>query len=199
MSNKALRAGFTYADIKLRSVRVLLTKYDKCRLCRIGESIQYEVKMRYSRQNMILELISQNEIETQDKLAAMLKAEGFNVTQATISRDIKELQLIKVLTASGKYKYSVSNRTDAPISNRFVRIFRETVISMVSAKNLMIVKTLPGCGGATAEAIDNLGMRHIVGTVGGDNTVLVIVDDDENVPEISALFNGLIQPRQSEQ
>ena len=109
--------------------------------------------MRYSRQNKILEIISNNEIETQEKLAAMLKSEGFDVTQATISRDIKELQLIKVLSSTGKYKYAVSTQQNAPISDRFVKIFRETITSFASAHNLIIIKTLSGCGAAAGEAI----------------------------------------------
>ena len=96
--------------------------------------------MRYSRQNKILEIISNNEIETQEKLAAMLKSEGFDVTQATISRDIKELQLIKVLSSTGKYKYAVSTQQNAPISDRFVKIFRETITSFASAHNLIIIQ-----------------------------------------------------------
>ena len=151
--------------------------------------------MRYSRQNKILELIKNNEIETQDKLASMLRDEGFEVTQATISRDIKELQLIKVLTGSGKYKYAVSKRSDAPISDRFVKIFRETIISCRSAHNLILIKTLSGCGGAAGEAVDNIGLTHIVGTVAGDNTMLVVVDDEENVPEIMDLFDRMLKSR----
>ena len=149
--------------------------------------------MRYSRQNKILELISRYEIETQDKLAALLRDEGFEVTQATISRDIKELQLVKVLAPSGKYKYAVSQQTDAPISDRFVRIFRETVLSFASAKNLLLIRTLSGCGSAAAEAIDNIGIPYVVGTVAGDNTVLVVVKDDEYVDELTDMFKGMIR------
>ena len=148
--------------------------------------------MRYSRQNKILELISSNEIETQDKLAAMLKEEGFEVTQATISRDIKELQLIKVLSASGKYKYAVSARQDAPISDRFVKIFRETITSFASAQNLIVIKTLSGCGPAAGEAVDCIVLPHVVGSVAGDNTLLLVVDKEENVEEILAIFNDML-------
>ncbi|MBQ3281387.1 MAG: arginine repressor [Eubacterium sp.] len=151
--------------------------------------------MRYSRQNKILELIKNNEIETQDKLASMLRDEGFEVTQATISRDIKELQLIKVLTGSGKYKYAVSKRSDAPISDRFVKIFRETIISCKSSHNLILIKTLSGCGGAAGEAVDNIGLTHIVGTVAGDNTMLVVVDEEENVADIMDLFDRMLRSR----
>lgn len=148
--------------------------------------------MRYSRQNKILELISNNEIETQEKLAQMLKEEGFDVTQATISRDIKELQLIKVLSNSGKYKYAVSAQQDAPISDRFVKIFRETITSFASAQNLIIIKTLSGCGAAAGEAIDCIGLPHVVGSVAGDNTLLMVIDHEENVEEILAIFNKML-------
>ncbi|MDD5922511.1 MAG: arginine repressor [Eubacteriales bacterium] len=148
--------------------------------------------MRYPRQNKILELINRYEIETQDKLAAMLKDEGFDVTQATISRDIKELQLVKVLAPSGRYKYAESKQTDGPITKRFIHIFRETVLSISPAKNLLLIKTLSGCGGAAGEAIDNLGIAHMVGTVGGDNTVLVILEDDKYAPEIMTKLNSML-------
>ncbi len=148
--------------------------------------------MRYSRQNKILELIANNEIETQEKLAGMLRDEGFDVTQATISRDIKELQLVKVLSASGKYKYAVSTRHDAPISDRFIKIFRETIISFASAQNLIVVKTLSGCGPAAGEAVDSIGLPHVVGTIAGDNTLLMIIDREENVEDILSIFNNML-------
>ncbi len=154
--------------------------------------------MRYPRQNKILELISNNEIETQEKLAAMLKEEGFEVTQATVSRDIKDLQLIKVLAASGKYKYAVSSRHDAPISDRFVKIFRETITSFASAQNLIVIKTLSGCGPAAGEAIDCIDLPHVVGSVAGDNTLLLVVDKEENVEEILSIFNNMLIMREKE-
>ena len=155
--------------------------------------------MRYSRQNKILELINTYEIETQDKLAAMLRKNGFEVTQATISRDIKELQLVKVLSPTGKYKYAESMRFDAPITDRFVKIFRETVLSISGAKNLLLVKTLSGCGGAAGEAIDNLGIDHIIGTVGGDNTVLVITEDDCYSADIMKELQEMLKSGKPEQ
>ena len=151
--------------------------------------------MRYSRQNKILELIANNEIETQERLASMLRDEGFNVTQATISRDIKELQLVKILSNSGRYKYAVGAQQDTPISDRFVKIFRETITSFASAKNLIVIKTLSGCGAAACEAIDNINIPHIVGSIAGDNTLLLIVDDDENVEEIMSIFNTLLNKK----
>ena len=151
--------------------------------------------MRYSRQNKILELITNNDIETQDKLVAMLKSEGFDVTQATISRDIKELQLIKTLSSSGKYKYAVSTNKDTPISDRFVKIFRQTVTSVDSSGNIIIVKTLSGCANAAGEAIDTSNMPHIKGSLAGDNTLLLIADDPENVPAIIDEFNKMLHTR----
>lgn len=151
--------------------------------------------MRYSRQNKILELIANNEIETQEKLVSMLRAQGFSVTQATISRDIKELQLVKVLSPSGKYKYAVSTQQDTPISDRFVKIFRETITSFSSAKNIIVIKTLSGCGPAAGEAIDNIGLPHVVGSVAGDNTLLMVVDDDEHVEDILSIFNNMLNKK----
>ena len=151
--------------------------------------------MRYSRQNKILDLIANNEIETQEKLASMLRAQGFNVTQATISRDIKELQLIKVLSNTGKYKYAVSTQQDTPISDRFVKIFRETITSFASAKNLIIIKTLSGCGAAAGEAIDNINLPHLVGSVAGDNTLLVVLDEEEHVEEVLSIFNSMLSKK----
>ena len=98
--------------------------------------------MRYSRQNKIIELITNNEIDTQEKLVTMLRECGYEVTQGTISRDIKELQLVKTLSSSGKYKYSVHKSQDLPVSDRFVKIFRETITSIDSSGNIIVVKTL---------------------------------------------------------
>ncbi len=148
--------------------------------------------MRYSRQNKIIELISNNEIDTQDKLVSMLKECGYEVTQATISRDIKELQLVKTLTSSGKYKYSVHKSQDLPVSDRFVKIFRETITSVDASGNIIVVKTLSGCANAAGEAIDTSNFDHIIGSLAGDNTLLLIADSPENVPEILEKFDKML-------
>ena len=148
--------------------------------------------MRLSRQNKILEIIRTNEVETQDQLLTLLRDAGYNVTQATVSRDIRELQLIKGQTKDGKYKYVSGNYDNRPISDRFIKIFRETTLSYASAQNLIVVKTLPGCSGAAGEAIDCLSLEHIVGSVAGDNTLLVIVDKEENVPYITTEFDKIL-------
>ena len=151
--------------------------------------------MRYSRQNKILEIISNYEVETQDRLQELLNEAGYNVTQATISRDIKELQLVKGLSKSGKYKYVAGNYQERPISDRFIKIFRETTLSWATAQNLIVVKTLSGCGNAAAEAIDCLELENGVGTVSGDNTMLIIVNNTENVKAITDKFESMINKK----
>ena len=137
--------------------------------------------MRLSRQNKILEIIKTNEVETQDQLLTLLREAGYTVTQATVSRDIRELQLIKGQSKDGKYKYIAGNYDNRPISDRFVKILKETTLSYAVAQNLIVLKTLSGCSGAAGEAIDCLSLEHIVGSISGDNNLLVIVDREENV------------------
>lgn len=147
--------------------------------------------MRHSRQNKLLELIADHEISTQDELVQMLENAGYKVTQATISRDIKELNIIKVLSPTGKYKYSVSPSNAGVVNNRFLKIFKETILSMQSSGNLILVKTLSGCGNAAAEAIDSLGIDHMLGCVAGDNTILIVTESEEYTQDIIEQFNQL--------
>ncbi len=148
--------------------------------------------MRYSRQNKIIEIITNQDVDTQERLASLLRESGFEVTQATISRDIKELQLVKTLSSRGKYKYAISNSKDLPVTDRFIKIFRETVLSIKSAGNIILIKTLAGCANAAGEAIDTSGVKHVVGSVAGDNTLMVLVDGAEFVPEILDEFEKIL-------
>ena len=148
--------------------------------------------MRLSRHNKILEIIASNEVKSQEQLQTLLKGAGYDVTQATISRDIKELQLIKSQDKNGVTRYVANTSDNRPISERFVRVFKETTLSYVPAQNLIVVRTLTGCGNAAAEAIDSLDLEHIVGSIAGDNTLLVIVDHEENVPPIIEAFDKVI-------
>lgn len=148
--------------------------------------------MRLSRQNKILEIIKTNDVETQDQLLTLLREAGYSVTQATVSRDIRELQLVKGQGKDGRYRYTASNYENRPISDRFIKILRETILSYACAQNLIVVKTLSGCAGAAGEAIDTLSLEHMVGSVCGDNTMLVIVDKEENVPYITAEFDKVL-------
>lgn len=149
--------------------------------------------MRISRQNKILELIENYEIETQDKLASMLRDFGYEVTQATISRDIKELQLVKTLSSSGKYKYATAASGDGPMSDRLSNIYRETVKSTSYSGNIVLLKTLSGCAGAAAEALDSFGLPHVIGSVAGDNTIMFVVDDAENSPAVVEYLNKMLK------
>ncbi len=149
--------------------------------------------MRYSRQNKILDIINTNEVETQEKLVELLKKAGYKVTQATISRDIKELQLIKTLSPSGRYKYTVGVSEDRPISDRFVKIFKETIQTINSAGNIIVVKTLSGCAAAAGEAIDNLNFPNVIGSIAGDNTLMLVVNDPANVPALMSRFNEMMK------
>ena len=148
--------------------------------------------MRYSRQNKILELITKNNVETQEQLCQLLKDAGYDVTQATVSRDIKELQLIKTLAGDGKYKYA-QHRGNGFISERFVKIFRETITRITPASNLIVVSTLSGCASAAGEAIDSVDFPHIVGSIAGDNTLLLVVDKEKNLPAVMDAFDEMMK------
>lgn len=149
--------------------------------------------MRISRQNKILELIENYEIETQDKLASLLRDFGYEVTQATISRDIKELQLIKILSSTGKYKYAASTNHEGPVSDRLSNIYRETVKSTAYSGNIVLLKTLSGCAAAAGEALDSMGLPHIIGSVAGDNTLMFVIDDPENSPKVVDILNDMLK------
>jgi len=148
--------------------------------------------MRYARQNRILDLIRTYEVGTQEKLAKLLRSSGFKVTQATVSRDIRELQLVKAVSENGKSCYAIPSKVEAPVSDRFKKILKETIQSFESAENIIVIKTLSGCANAAAEAIDTSDYPEIVGTIAGDNTMLVIVDKKENVPKLLETLRELI-------
>lgn len=148
--------------------------------------------MRYARQNKILDLIRTYEVGTQEKLAKLLRSSGFNVTQATVSRDIKELQLVKAVSENGKSCYAIPSKIEAPVSDRFKKILKETVQSIDSAENIIVIKTLSGCANAAGEAIDTSDYPEIIGTIAGDNTMLVIVDKKENVPHLLETLREII-------
>ena len=149
--------------------------------------------MRYARREKILELIQNHDISTQEKLAAMLKDEGFEVTQATVSRDIKELRLLKVLSPSGGYKYATSDKAEHGLSDRFVRIFVDSLLSITHAGHIVVIKTLAGSANVAAEAIDSMHWPQILGTMAGDNTILVVVRTQEEVKEVVAKFEEMLK------
>lgn len=148
--------------------------------------------MRYARQNKILDLIRAQEVETQEKLATLLRSSGFKVTQATVSRDIKELQLVKAVSQNGRSCYAIPSKVEAPVSDRFKKILKETIQSIEAAENIIVIKTLSGCANAAGEAIDTSEYPEIIGTLAGDNTMLVIVDKKENVPNLLEILREII-------
>ncbi len=131
--------------------------------------------MKIARHAKILELIETYDIETQDELAQRLCDEGFSVTQATVSRDIREMKLTKIATERGKQKYSVITGNDTEVTERLTRVFREAVVKMDYAQNMIVVKTLEGMGMAVAVALDNMQNPEIMGTIAGDDTVFCVV------------------------
>jgi len=148
---------------------------------------------KYTRQTKILELISKSEVETQEDLAVGLKAMGIDVTQATISRDIKELRLVKVMSKSGKYKYATIGQSQEGITDRLNKIFENSVISIDSAVNLVIIRTIPGAAQICASAIDYMGIDDIVGTLAGDDTVFVAIRSVESVEYVLCEFKKNIR------
>ncbi len=135
--------------------------------------------MKTHRQAKILEIILNKNVETQEQLLQLLQEAGFRSTQATISRDIKELHIIKELTSFGTYRYTTaSNELSATFSTKLNTIFRECVTRFDYARNLVVIHTLPGLASAAASAIDAMNMSVVLGTIGGDDTVLVIMRDE---------------------
>ena len=150
--------------------------------------------MKSQRQAKILEIISNRNIETQEQLLAELQAEGFRGTQATISRDIKELRIVKELTSLGTYRYTISaSDLGSSFSARLNTIFRECVISFDYAQNIIVVRTLPGLASAAGSAIDAMNLNTIVGTLAGDDTVMIVMRDTNAAAtlcgEIKSLLN----------
>ena len=135
--------------------------------------------MKKRRQAKIIELISQNEIETQEKLQDMLNSYGFEVTQATISRDIKELRLVKDLSSDGRYVYSTGKKSIENVNHRTGGIFNETIISIDYALNTVVIKCFTGMANAVCAAIDSMNLDEIIGTIAGDDTIFILCRSEE--------------------
>jgi len=148
--------------------------------------------IRTRRQSKILEVISSFEVETQEELVKILNKEGLKVTQATISRDIKELGLIKVLSSDKKYKYAYVNNGEQKISTKLLNMLRESVISIKTAMNMIVIKTLSGSANTAGMAVDKLNYSEIVGCVAGDDTLLVILESIEQAELIKEKLAQII-------
>lgn len=148
---------------------------------------------RSSRQSKILELISTREIASQDELVACLKAANYDITQATISRDIKELGLIKIQTSEGKYKYALMDGGEQQVSNKNISIFKECVISVKPAGNLCVIKTVRGVASGICSMIDKLNVEEVLGSVYGDDTVMVILPTSLSAERATQTLEQLIR------
>ena len=143
--------------------------------------------MKNDRQNMILEIISQENIETQEQLLSRLQERGISSTQATISRDIKQMHLIKEPVGQGVYKYAVSgNRTKLNFAEKLRTIFRESITSIAYAQNIVVIKTMPGLANGAAAAIDKLNIPEMLGTLAGDDTCFVVLKDTQSAASLCA-------------
>jgi len=148
---------------------------------------------RSIRQSKILDIISVNEIETQEDLVAHLRAANFDITQATISRDIKELGLIKILSQdSNRYKYALVDSEQQQASNKFLLLFKESVISVKPAQNLVVIKTLKGVAGAIINIIDKFNIENSLGSVCGDDTVMIIFESNAGAKEACDKIHSIL-------
>lgn len=145
------------------------------------------------RHNKILEVITNHVVETQGQLTQYLIDEGFDVTQATVSRDIKELRLIKITDYANRYRYAVPNAdSGADVRSRLVAVLRQAVVTIQAANNLVVIKTIPGSAQACAMAIETLEFEEVIGTIAGDDTVLIIAATGHDAKELEQKIDDVV-------
>ena len=150
--------------------------------------------MKNARQDEIVKIIQSLEIETQDQLLEVLRARGFSTTQATISRDIKDLRMVKELTASGGYRYAMSDRKSSSASDTRLRnIFKEGVVSAEVAQNIVVVRTMPGLASAACSALDGMDIEGMVGSLAGDDTGILIMRDNASAQQFVGEIHKLLK------
>ena len=149
--------------------------------------------MKAKRQALIREIVEAQSIQTQEELAEALREHGMVVTQATVSRDIREMHLLKVLADDGSYRYATMEKGDTGVSDRLIRMLADSVVEMNFANNLIVIRTLPGSAHVAAEAVDNLKWPEVLGTIAGDNTILVIVRANDEVEAVIKRFRSIIK------
>ncbi|WP_044035638.1 arginine repressor [Candidatus Arthromitus sp. SFB-rat-Yit] len=152
--------------------------------------------MKNKRHEKIIDIIINKDIETQEELADELRSAGFDVTQATVSRDIKILKLIKISTNSGTYKYGVLNNqefNEVTKVERYKTIIASSILSMEQIDKVLVIRTLPGAASVVGEVIDSLNLDDIAGNVAGDNTIFVMVRNENSIPNIQEKINNLIK------
>ncbi len=149
--------------------------------------------MKTKRQAKILELIRRNDIETQEELSDRLEQEGFQVTQATVSRDIRELKLTKVAMSNGRQKYTAILEQDENLSEKYTRVFKDGFVSMDMAQNILVIKTVSGMAMAVAAALDAMHLHEIVGCIAGDDTIMCAIRSVEDTVEIMGRLRQLVE------
>lgn len=140
--------------------------------------------MKKNRHSKIIELIENNEVETQEQLADLLKNDGYDVTQATVSRDIRELRLTKVQTGDGHQKYRVMDHDDEELQDKYIKVLQSGFISMDKAGNILVLRTVSGMAMAVAAALDALHLSQIIGCIAGDDTIFAAIRTEEDVQEV---------------
>ena len=149
--------------------------------------------MKTKRQSRILELIRNNDIETQEELQAYLERDGFAVTQATVSRDIRDMKLTKVSTNGGRQKYIALNEKTEDLSEKYVRVLKDGYISMDMAQNILVIKTVSGMAGAVCASIDAMNIHEIVGSIAGDDTIMCAIRTKEDTVQIMKKLRKIIE------
>lgn len=149
--------------------------------------------MKRERHEAVVELINKYDIETQEELAAYLREEGFDVTQATVSRDIRELHLSKVSAGNGRQKYIILQNDDAKLGDKYIRVLRDGYVSMAMAQNILVIKTVQGMAMAVAAALDAMKFPEIVGCIAGDDTIMAAVKSVEETESVMDKINGILK------
>ncbi len=149
--------------------------------------------MKGNRHQKIIELVDNYSIETQEELAERLKEEGYQVTQATVSRDIRALKLSKVSCGNGKQKYIAIKQDDAGLNDKYIRVLKDGFVSMDKAQNILVIKTAPGLAMAVAAAIDGMQMEEIVGSIAGDDTIMAAVRTVEDTQVVMKKISEMIK------
>ena len=149
--------------------------------------------MKVNRHQKIVELVNKYHIETQEELADLLRKEGFQITQATVSRDIRDLKLTKVQTDDGRQKYVVLKATENALRDKYIRILKDGFVSMDMAQNILVVKTVSGMAMAVAAALDALRFPEIVGCIAGDDTIMVAVRTTEDTMALMEKIHVMIE------
>lgn len=149
--------------------------------------------MKTKRQTKMLELIKKHNIETQEELSDYLQEEGYQVTQATVSRDIRELKLTKVAMSNGRQKYAALTEANEDLSEKYTRVFRDAFVSMDMAQNILVIKTVSGMAMAVAAAIDAMHLHEIVGCIAGDDTIMCAVRSVDDTTAVMSRLRKLVE------